>query len=541
MAEEEIKKLNKSVESIMKHIGAQGSPAQAKKEADQKSKTAQQEADNVKKEEDLLDDKEKGDKESRKLFAGTMRAGSFIWQNLSTHVFSKMNEIFGAVVSHVREVLGPVTAVYDAAKAALNSAFAFIKGTIFSFKDKPTAAEKKTHGFLKTISLFAQKSIDQMKGEFVAGLGGKDKKKPGWMTILLLTIGAIIGGIVAAILKPFVLLGMAVKKVVSLFHKIPKFTQTLIKIGHFFRRISIAIEKLPGVGKIITAFGKIGGFFKTIGKFIFSLITKIPGVKTLLLGFKVGFKFLGWPIAVLFGIIDFVRGFIKEYGTSGSIIESIGVGLKTAIMGFIELPVKIIGWMIDKVLGWFGVEGADSAKKMLGWIGDSFDFVFGIIKWYWTTLIGIFKMVFGGLYDLIKPFADKVWPEIKKWATLMFTVLETIWSFLGGIAKTILERFGIEFGDDKKVPDSPAKRKRLTEAERASQLEKIREEQRAILAKEKADKERADALAKAAKEGSKAVVMAAGGAGGGGGEVPQIPDEVDNWGITSKNYDMEMM
>ena len=31
------------------------------------------------------------------------------------------------------------------------------------------------------------------------------------------------------------------------------------------------------------------------------------------------------------------------------------------------------------------------------------------------------------------------------------------------------------------------------------------------------------------------------GGQGGGGDIPQIPEEVDNWGVTTKNYDMEMM
>lgn len=564
MAEDnkELEKLNKSVNSIMKHLGAQGSPAQAKKEADQKSKTAQQDADNAQKDKDLLDDKEKGEKESRKLFAGTMRMGAHIWQNLSTHIFSKMNEIFGAVVGHVKEVLGPIVAVYDAAKATLSSAFDFVKGTILSFGEKPSKAEKKTHGFLKTISDFAKKSIAQMKGEFAAGLGDKDKKKSGWMTMALIVIGAIIGGIVSAILKPFVLLGKAVKAITGLFMKIPKVSKAVGKVGKFFKSIgdtfakvfgrvgkffgsiTAAFAKLPGVGKIGSALKKVGGFFKKVGKILMWIIGKIPGIKPLLLGLKLGFKFLGWPIAILFAIIDFIRGFIKEFGTSGSIIESIKEGLRTAIMGFIELPIKLIGWMIDKVLGWFGVEGADSANKILDFINKAFDFIFGIVEWYWTTLIGIFKMVFGGIWDLMKPFIEKVWPEIKGYVTFIFDGLKWIWSKLWGIVKIVLKRFGFDMGGeegDTPTPDQPSKTKRLTQAERDEAFRKGQEEIDRRIAKDKADKAAADAAAKAAKETGKAVVMGMAGAGGGAGvEIPQIPDEVDNWGITSKNYDMEM-
>jgi hypothetical protein len=541
MAEEqEIKKLNKSVESIMKHIGAQGSPAQAKKEADQKSKTADQEAENAKKGKELLDDEEKGEKESRKEFTGTMRAGAFIWQNLSTHIFSKMNDIFGAVVGHVKEVLGPVVAVYDAAKSILSSAFEFVKGTILSFKEKPTAAEKETHGLLGKLVGFGEKWWADKKGEFAAALG-KDKMPKGKLAMALLIIGAIIGGIVSAILKPFVLLGKAVKAITGLFMKLPGVAKAVRRIGEFFKSIGSFFAKLPGIGKLMSGAGKVGKFLKTIGKFFAWLFKLIPGAKTLLMGLRVGFKVLGWPIAVLFGIIDFIKGFIKEYGESGSIIDSIGAGLKSALMGFIEIPIKMIGWVIDKILSWFGVEGADSANKILDFIGKWFDFSFGVIKTIFEVLWNIVSAVFIGLWNVIGPFVEKHWPMIKELLSLIFDGIKFIFGGLWDKVKGIWDWWSDE-DEDKPVPNTPNRPKQLTEAQRAAQLEEIRVEQRAILAKEKADKAAADALTKAAKEGGKAVVMgmAGGGAGGAGGEIPQIPDEVDNWGITSKNYDMEM-
>ncbi|HSH50597.1 MAG TPA: hypothetical protein VK982_02635, partial [Bacteroidales bacterium] len=102
-------------------------------------------------------------------------------------------------------------------------------------------------------------------------------------------------------------------------------------------------------------------------------------------------RWLGWPITILMGLIDFVKGFKSE---QGNIIEKIYGGLKEAFLGLFELPIMAIGWITDKILGMFGVEiEGGIAKKIEDVIGFFFD------------TVGNF---FGGILDLIKEWGSKI-------------------------------------------------------------------------------------------------------------------------------------
>ncbi len=128
-----------------------------------------------------------------------------------------------------------------------------------------------------------------------------------------------------------------------------------------------------------------------------------PLVSGIIAGFKMGFKWLGWPLTFLFGIIDFIKGFAAS--ESDTLIGKIGDGLKTAILGFIEMPIKLIGWMLDKMLGMFGV-------KVEGGIGS---WVTEKVDWILTNIGGIFaplwvglKMLGGVIVDMLIPFSRGV-------------------------------------------------------------------------------------------------------------------------------------
>ena len=61
-------------------------------------------------------------------------------------------------------------------------------------------------------------------------------------------------------------------------------------------------------------------------------------------GLKLGFKVFGWPLTILLGVIDFIRGFVS---TEGTMAEKIKGGLVKVVDGLIGLPVKLFGWIAD--------------------------------------------------------------------------------------------------------------------------------------------------------------------------------------------------
>ena len=139
-----------------------------------------------------------------------------------------------------------------------------------------------------------------------------------------------------------------------------------IKSNKVFTNIMRVFSNIFGEGGIFGWLFKsikgIGGYLSKIGKW-----------------FIKGFKFLGWPLQILMSVIDFIKGFSE---TDGDLKDKIIGGVRTAFKGFIELPVTLIGWVTDKVLGLFGVEiEGGSAKLIMDNIMKVFGSITNTIKW----------------------------------------------------------------------------------------------------------------------------------------------------------------
>jgi len=226
----------------------------------------------------------------------------------------------------------------------------------------------------------------------------KIKSTPLMMAVMAL--GVLIGAVVKSLIIPFELLYQGLNK--------------LMPIGKWLSDLGSSLLKLPGLktfgkgGKGLEILGKISGFFKELPK-----RSKLIG--KFVKGFMKGFKILGWPLTILLGVIDFIKGFMT---TEGSIIDKIKGGLIGAIKGFIEFPVKVIGWIADKILGLFGVEikgGAGNAMmKGLMWVVSK---ALDVILWPFRMLYKGFKMIIDffssskegeegpGILDKIKEYA----------------------------------------------------------------------------------------------------------------------------------------
>jgi hypothetical protein len=327
-----------------------------------------------------------------------------------------------AVSGHVKEVLGPFGEAADFLKDTMGNVGNFFKGIGQdlgllaggkSIEEEQLDEQEKSTGLLEGIldSLVADK-----KAEFVEGLD-KKKQKTAWGMILgifgviAFAIGAALGGIVRAIVLPFEVLWKGLKFV---------FGGVLTKIGSIFGGIFKMFLKLPGIrglakkgDQALNFFIGIGRFFKRFA-FIFKMFKPVAELfKKFAAGFAKGFKILGWPITIVLGIIDFIKGFMA---TEGDILSRIQGGLNAAIKGFFELPVKIFGWVMDKILGIFSVEieGGAASKMMSGidWlVGQIFKFLrnpFDMLLSGIKTFTDWFRDLWNGLMEAIKPYVSKI-------------------------------------------------------------------------------------------------------------------------------------
>ena len=301
-------------------------------------------------------------KEMDNMLGATFRMGSAIWENINTHLISNLKTAFSNITSGVREVLGPVAEAFDTMKNVVMGVFGFFKGMIGSIFGAKVKPEDKVRNKL------LQGIVDYFKDEKKAeAREGVKKKIPKTLQMLLLGLGIVIGAVVGVILAPFRLL----LKILSPFNVILKGIWKKLKpIRTFFNIIGTKIKtflepitKLFGEGG---RFGKISKVMKKMGIFL----------KPLMAGFKLGFKVLGWPLTILLGIIDAIKASWAKYKEGGTVYEIIMAGIKGAFMGLFELPVKILGWIGDKILKIFGeeIEGG-LAQKIMDVLSEVFDWI----------------------------------------------------------------------------------------------------------------------------------------------------------------------
>jgi len=594
-----MQELNKSVQQIVKLLSIGVSPADAKRIADMESETAKQEKDNVekKKSQQSKDGKfwsdniktwtqlgkfmTKGTKawfakqmKATGLLGSTLRMGANIWSNLNTHIIQNLRNAFSSITSHVKEVLGPVYEAFESIKNVFTGVFKFFKGTIMGIGAKVKPEDKWRNKLLQKILKVNKDQwsyiVGGKKGSFVDKLQGKEKLK-GWGKFLLVLgviLAAALGAAVRKFILPFEIMGKMISK-----SFIGKTFMTLVR---FFARIGKAIKGLFGkstiVTKVIGVMRKVFGFFgKLLKPFakIFGVIGKVFGyigkafkwvagiVKTVIGFFKTlapatgilaklgrafmaGFKVLGWPLTIVIGIYDFIRGFID---TEGTLWDKIKGGFQAALMGFIEMPIRFISWLIEKVAGFFGIEITGLADGILGWISKGFNKLLDLV----LNLPLISFLV--GFFGTEGTFMEKLKGGFNNMVKGLITLFATIWNWIVDLAYKLLPDWiankiglkkmevpGQSVSTGGSTSDEESKNKEAQSAARKKEKEDMikRMDEQEKLAKSQLDATKAAGASAAAMGGQ-------GGQGGqGGGDIPQIPDEVDNWGITSRNYDMEM-
>lgn len=325
----------------------------------------------------------------------------------------KLSEAFNFVVGQFTEtlsyVLGPL---YDYLKQGINilmGTFGKIVG--FFKKDESVTWLQKIFGFLKK----------KEKKDYAANIG---KKKSFDITSILAMVagglGLIVGGITGYIIKPFQVLFNALKIVKPIFSAIFNLASSMI----------VFIKKIPGVAKIFSWIGKqftvITKMFSKVSSIFSKVIGSLKILGSFAKGFMKGFSKLAWPLTAIMALFDFITAFM---GTEGTIIDKIKAGISAAIVGFLEMPLKLIGWLTDKFLGMFGIEieGGTGSKLIEG------------LKWFIDKSLNVILWPFKQLYKAFKSLIE--WFSSEDKTSIFSTIWEGIKSYYGFLWDTIKAPF----------------------------------------------------------------------------------------------------
>lgn len=552
MADNELKKLNKSVSEALSILKLYvGSSANLKNLNDEQKKIIEGWKGIVDEEHDQLKQKRaftererdangkfiKKQEQSVNSFFNMANSVKGIFSNVASGIKSSIvgfasglkdnfSRVFQAMKSQFLSLFGEESEFFELIGSIKDSIIGFGKSVYtFIFKKTPSWAKKQIDVLKKMYSL----QIKQMKMDFLNT--GTKKKKLDWKTVLTLILVAIAAGIGAWLHRKLIVL----TKMFPIFKKLEKAFSSF--------------KKLPFIGKFFesfeSGFGKISKIFK-------SVLKKIPILGKLFKAFKFGFRIFGWPLTILLSVIDFIKGFKR---TEGSLWKKIKGGLWEALKGFIELPIQFVGWVVERVAGWFGIEIEGVGQKIMD-----------IVRTGFTMILDGWSML----------FSPKLWSELYAW------MKESILSIIGSIKSTVsniketligsisnivtgIKNFFVDFWNamvtmlSSQIPSwlpgsegiiSGLKGMQITPTNVGSSvINKSNELDKQKLQKQtdgsKKLEEAINSMGESIKESNKqnaetinAINSIQGNNIGGGGEAQQIPDEPDNYGMAIFNYSL---
>jgi hypothetical protein len=424
-------------------------------------------------------------------FMGMASSIGGMFKSMTTIVGSTLKDTGSSVINNLKGLFSQIKSQFLGLFGEESEWFGIlgsIKDSIKGFAKGFTAIFRRPFGAVtKILKNIYKLQVKQMKMDFLDA-GGKDKKKKvSW------------GGLIGAFLF---IVGSA--------------------FGAFIHRYLILMTKLPIFGKIARMFTKI---------------ESIPFIGKLFKAVKFGFKWLGWPLTLILSVIDFIKGFRD---TEGSLWEKIKGGLWKALEGFIELPVRFVGWVIEKVLGWFGVEVDGVGDKMMKIIKKGF---FMILDG-WTLIFSLVK-------DSIKSLLSTQW--VKKILGVIGSILSNVYNFFIDLWNSAIKWISSKIAKFGWLGEGAAKGVSLMSLNRietptSSPVEAVAQtEKMKIENKKKGDKELTDALntlgdkviGSNRRTGDLIAASVQGGSNvnsGGGSDTQQIPDELDNTLVSVNNY-----
>ena len=259
----------------------------------------------------------------------------------------------------------------------------------------------------KREELEALKEKDKKAGETVGAAGTVEDESKGLFDSLKDMnggFGSILGTAILAAVTAYaldidkyfrtVMLGKSIKSLGNIITGISKFAT---KVAAYFRLFGKdGSGFLKNIGKIFQKIGKsikfVGKIFKSVGTFVdtilvgpFRMIGKLiaPILKfapKLLSVFKT-IPVVGQLIAILFGVFDFVSGFIEGFSSKGEndtrsigqkALDGLSAGLIKLVKGIFIVPLDLlkdcVSWLAEKM----GIEGFSAALDGFSF-NDTFD------------------------------------------------------------------------------------------------------------------------------------------------------------------------
>lgn len=316
----------------------------------------------------------------------------FFESDAGQYLQNGMQNAMGTIKGHIDGILGETkTLILDPIMNIGSTAFDMLMST------EIPEGDQMTHNFLDRINdrlddmvgISKDDKLRKLREDKGEGLFGGIFDDLSMFGMILTGVGLTLGGLVGAIIKPFQVL------------------QSMTKIMTPFISMMKSLGNLKFIKPIMSLFGKGG-----------QILTSIKFLQPLFIGFAQGFTKLAWPINILLGAIDFFKGFIGSSETSflGKLID----GIKSAFLGFFDLPIRLFGWVADKILGLFG-------KEIEGGVGGQ------IIK----GISGLFDNVLKPFGSFISFIIEKTVVALKVYGGFLIDGLKVIGNIFG-IFKNLL-------------------------------------------------------------------------------------------------------
>ena len=410
-----------SKSSLRKDLGEIYKSEKDAKDAAEKAAADEKERANKKRQE-----KKDADKGKSKIWQGILDTNFLNLKELGmldksfSEGFGDVKDAFSSDIAFLKDMLSPLTAIPGVSTAL--TAIQFVTGKIFSLLFAENR-KKLGHWMLEKKNWAWQKARDikanllKRKRQLTTKSGREGLKKKGKAmgnTALqnLMRFGKVL---FALLLAPIVFVGVLAKEIWAKLKVvrtlIAKPFQPLIKWIKGFKLPAGVTSFFQGVrtffstsGPIGGVFAKLQGMFNKVGTFIKN--SKILGFVG---GLAKGLAKLFWPITVIWGAVEAVKGFMAGWGSTegGGIMEKLisgFAGISSALVNFlIGMPLDLIKNFIAWILGKLGIIGEDTQKAIE-------DFSFGdLISGFFTWMANLAIL----LWTFIKAIGVGAWEAIK--------------------------------------------------------------------------------------------------------------------------------
>ena len=207
---------------------------------------------------------------------------------------------------------------------------------------------------------------------------------------------------------------------VNFFGPIGKVIKSVI---NFFGGVGVKVgQGFQLLGKVFSQIGKfvntvILGPFKAIGKLIGPLLTGASKFALLAKGIPI----IGQVIAVIFGVFDFVKGFIKGFSEEG-FVGGLKEGFMELMRGIFTKPIDLLTKGISYLAGFFGFDSIKATideflqgggftglfNDMMAALGKAFDVVLQFFKDLFKDPIGTLKSAAENIGDFFVDIAKSI-------------------------------------------------------------------------------------------------------------------------------------